>query len=374
MRRKDRSFAALSAILLSITLCTAVYAGEHSSVVNESPIVLRTQGSFTVGGATLTHKGTFSRDHFLEPQGQTAYGDHAYVFYQIPVDAKTYPIVFQHGGAQTKRTWESTLDGREGFQNLFLRKGYSVYLLDQPRMGEAGLALKADSGKNPYAANPLYADKTLYELCRIGVYPNQFKTSQFPKGDAALDAFQRSWATYSGELDDDLNAQALSALFEKIGPAILFTHSMGGTIGWRTPILTDKVKAIAAFEPGGTPFIFPEGEVPEALPTTYAPVIATAKPVPLKDFEKLIKVPMLLLYGDNIAEQSSKQIGPDKWRSELDMAKKFVAAVNRHGGNAELIHLPDIGIRGNTHFLMSDLNNEEIADLTQKWLKKQNLD
>ena len=83
---------------------------------------------------------------------------------------------------------------------------------------------------------------------------------------------------------------------------------------------------------------------------------------------------MLLLYGDNIAEQSSKQIGPDKWRSELDMAKKFVAAVNRHGGNAELIHLPDIGIRGNTHFLMSDLNNEEIADLTQKWLKKQNLD
>lgn len=59
MRRKDRSFAALSAILLSITLCTAVYAGEHSSVVNESPIVLRTQGSFTVGGATLTHKGTF---------------------------------------------------------------------------------------------------------------------------------------------------------------------------------------------------------------------------------------------------------------------------------------------------------------------------
>ena len=56
------------------------------------------------------------------------------------------------------------------------------------------------------------------------------------------------------------------------------------------------------------------------------------------------------------------------------MAKKFVAAVNRHGCNAELIHLPDIGIRGNTHFLMSDLNNEEIAYLTQKWLKKQNLD
>lgn len=374
MRTKIRSVKALSAIFLSVALCTAACAGEQRAVVEESPLVLRTQGSFTVGGGTLTHEGSFSREHFLEPQGQTAYGDHAYIFYQIPVDAKKYPIVFQHGGAQTKRTWESTLDGRDGFQNIFLRKGYSVYLVDQPRMGEAGLALKADSGKNPYAANPLYADKTLYELCRIGVYPNQFQISQFPKGKAALDAFQRSWTTYSGELDDELNAKALSALFEKIGHAILFTHSMGGTIGWRTPILTDKVKAIVAFEPGGTPFIFPEGEVPEALPTTYAPVIATAKAVPLKDFEKLAQVPMLLLYGDNIAEKSSKEIGPDKWRSELDMAKKFVAAVNRHGGKAELIHLPDIGIRGNTHFLMSDLNNKEIADLTQKWLKQKQLD
>lgn len=372
--RSNRVIPVLAALFFASSLCATVHAQGQSNTAGEKPMVLQTQGSFTVGGSTLTHEGTFSREHFLEPQGQTAYGDHAYVFYQVPTEAKKYPIVFQHGGAQTKRTWESTLDGREGFQNIFLRKGYSVYLVDQPRMGEAGLALKVDSGKNPYAANPLYADKTLYELCRIGVYPDQFKISQFPKGKAALDAFQRSWTTYSGELDDDLNAQALSALFEKIGPAILFTHSMGGTVGWRTPILTDKVKAIVAFEPGGTPFIFPEGEVPEALPTTYAPVIATAKAVPVKDFEKLTKVPMLLLYGDNIAEKSSKEIGPDKWRSELDMAKKFVAAVNRHGGKAELIHLPEIGIRGNTHFLMSDLNNKEIADLTQKWLKKQNLD
>lgn len=374
MTIKNRCVIALSSLFFATVLCITAQAQAQNADLSEEPIVLRTQGSFTVGGATLTHEGTFSREHFLEPQGQTAYGDHAYVFYQIPVNAKKYPIVFQHGGAQTKRTWESTLDGRDGFQNIFLRKGYSVYLIDQPRMGEAGLALKADSGKNPYAANPLYADKTLYELCRIGVYPNQFKTSQFPKGDKALEAFQRSWTTYSGELDDDLNAQALSALFEKIGPAILFTHSMGGTIGWRTPILTNKVKAIVAFEPGGTPFIFPEGEVPEALPTTYAPVIATAKAVALKDFEKLTQIPMLLIYGDNIAQNSSKEIGPDKWRSELDMAKKFVAAVNRHGGKAKLIHLPEIGIRGNTHFLMSDLNNKEIADLTQKWLQDQLLD
>ena len=58
----------------------------------------------------------------------------------------------------------------------------------------------------------------------------------------------------------------------------------------------------------------------------------------------------------------------DKWRSEFDMAKKFAAAVNSHGGNAAVIHLPEIGIYGNTHFLMSDLNNKEIAELMEKWL------
>lgn len=364
------SFAAFAATFAA-ALCLASPLSAEAPA--NAPIVLETQGSFTVGGGTLTHEGTFSREHFLEPQGQVAYGDHAYVFYQVPVKANAYPIVFQHGGAQTKRTWESTLDGRDGFQNIFLRKGYAVYLLDQPRMGEAGLALKAAGPENPYAKNPLYADKTLYELCRIGVWPNRFDGVAFPEGEAAEEAFQRAWTPYAGELDDDVNAAALGKLFERIGPAILFTHSMGGTIGWRTPALTENVKAIVAFEPGGSPFVFPEGEVPVASRAVYAPVSATAIGVPLERFEKLTKLPILVLYGDNIADKPSNEVGPDKWRSERDMAEKFVAAVNRHGGKAEIVRLPDVGIRGNTHFLMSDLNNREVAEFVQKWLEKQGL-
>ena len=130
----------------------------------------RESGSFAIGGSTLKHDGVFRTDHFLEPEGQIAYGDHAYAFYQVPVDARPYPLIFQHGGAQCKRTWETTPDGREGFQTLFLRKGYTTVLIDQPRMGEAGLALKADDGRNPYAKNPLYADKTMYMLCRCGIF------------------------------------------------------------------------------------------------------------------------------------------------------------------------------------------------------------
>ncbi len=374
----------VSTILLGLALSTSLLAtsmGQAAEKLVEQdkkpPIVLETQGSFSVGGTTVQHAGEFSMQHFLEPEGQQAYGDHAYVFYQIPVQAKKYPIVFQHGGAQSKRTWESTPDGREGFQNIFLRKGYSVYLLDQPRIGEAGLATEPVVEGNPYAKNPMYADRALYMLSRVGVYENQpvpFSEAQVPQDKESLDQFQRTWTPYTGNLNDDINSAALAKLLEKTGPSILVTHSMGGTIGWRTPFLTDNVKAIVAFEPGGTPFLFPEGEVPEPSPTTYAPVAAQAKGVSLSDFQKLTKMPIILYYGDNIADKPSALVGPDKWRSELDMAQKFVAAVNRHGGDAILVHLPDIGVKGNTHFLMADLNNEQIANLMTKWLKEKGLD
>ena len=317
--------------------------GSFAVVDAAKPIAIQEQGSFAVGGSTVKHTGTFSTKNFLSPEGQTAYGDHAYVFYQIPVKAKKYPLIFQHGGAQSKRTWESTPDGREGFQNIFLRKGYGVYLIDQPRIGEAGLSTEAAGDKNPWAGNPLYADKTLFMLSRVGLYdgdtPHVFDNSAFPKDAESINQFQRSWTCYTGELDNDINADALAALFDKIGDGILVTHSMGGTIGWRTPFRTDKVKAIVAFEPGGTPFLL---------------LGASAQAVPLEDFMKLTKIPIVLYYGDNI-EKSSELVGPDKWYTELDMAKKFVAAVNRHGGDAMLVELPKIGLKGNTHFLMGDL-------------------
>lgn len=375
---KKMAAAVLAASILTGTSWAADTASVPARTAAQKPIVLETQGSFAIGGTAVKHDGTYSDQHFLEPQGQKAYGDHAYVFYQIPVQAKKYPIVFQHGGAQSKRTWETTPDGREGFQNIFLRKGYSVYLLDQPRIGEAGLATVPDNGANPYASNPMYADKALYQLCRVGTFdgdqPVPFKNTAFPKDAVSYDQFQRTWTPYEGQLDDDVSADALAKLFDKIGPAVLVTHSMGGTVGWRTPFRTDNVKAIVAFEPGGSPFLFPEGEVPQAEIPVYAPVAAQAKAVPLKDFMKLTKIPIILYYGDNIADKPSKQVGPDKWRSEFDMAKKFVAAVNRHGGHAEIVHLPDIGIKGNTLFLMSDLNNQQIADLMANWLHKQGLD
>lgn len=339
-------------------------------------IPLAAQGSFTVGGSYVTHPGTFKQDNFIAPDGQRAYGDFAYVKYQTPANAKPLPLIFQHGGAQSSRTWESTVDGREGFDTLFLRKGYSVYLLDQPRSGKSNLSTQAVTPDTPWASNPMYGDKTLWLLSRMGHYDGNGKpvaNAQFPEGEAAYQAFQQAWTIGSGPLDNDLNADVLAQLVNKTDGAILVTHSMGGTIGWRAALRSDKVKAIVAWEPGGTPFIFPENEIPKITQARFEALSGAAMGVPMNEFLKLTKIPIVLYYGDYI-QVGSENVGEDKWGTELAMAKQFVDTINRHGGDATLVHLPEIGIKGNSHFLMGEKNNRQLADLMAAWLKEKGLD
>jgi len=92
------------------------------------------------------------------------------------------------------------------------------------------------------------------------------------------------------------------------------------------------------------------------------------------EFTRLTKIPIVIYYGDNIPEKPSANPGQEQWRIFFEMAKKWRDIVNRHGGDVTLVHLPDIGIRGNTHFPMSDLNNVQIADQVSKLLSEKKLD
>lgn len=100
------------------------------------------------------------------------------------------------------------------------------------------------------------------------------------------------------------------------------------------------------------------------------------KPVslPLSDFLHLTKIPIIIYYGDNIPDKPSVNPGQEQWRVFLERAKEWKDAVNRRGDDVTLVHLPKIGIRGNTHFPFSDLNSMEIADLLSKFLKDKGLD
>jgi pimeloyl-ACP methyl ester carboxylesterase len=163
----------------------------------------------------------------------------------------------------------------------------------------------------------------------------------------------------------------MSALFAKIGPAILFTHSQGGGPGWLTAIKNTNVRAVVAFEPESG-FIFPENELPLAMLSAAGTLSPEA--VPLAAFEKLTRIPIVVYYGDNFPVEPTTERGQDNWRVRLAMARLWVDAINRHGDDARLMHLPEIGIRGNTHFLMSDLNNVQIADQVSRFFAEKRLD
>jgi hypothetical protein len=94
----------------------------------------------------------------------------------------------------------------------------------------------------------------------------------------------------------------------------------------------------------------------------------------MADFMKLTKIPIIIFYGDNIPEKPIDNPGQDGWRVRLEMARKWRDAVNRHGGNVTVVHLPEVGIHGNTHFPFSDLNNKQVADLMSKFISEKKLD
>ena len=353
----------ITVLALSVGLCLP--AGDVTAKEKLPPLMIQEQGSFAAGGKIVTTPGTFDPRTPTNPAGQTLHGDHAYVFYQIPVNAHKLPLVFLHGAGQFSKTWESTPDGREGFQNIFLRRGFGVYLVDQPRRGDAGRSTQETT------ISATTDDQLWFGNFRVGNWPDFFEGVQFPRDAESLNQYFRQMTPNTGPFDVQVVSDAVAALFDWVGPGIMVTHSQGGGGGWFTAIKSENVRAIVSYEPGSN-FPIPEDEMPPALPSGIDTLEGV--PVPLKDFMKLTRIPIIIYYGDFIPATRSEFPGPDHWRTRLQMARVWADAVNNKGGDVTVVHLPEIGIKGNTHFPFSDLNNLEIADLLSKWLHEKNLD
>lgn len=358
----------LAAIAVSMVLAVMPlisYADDKADVgiMQKKPLIIMDQGSFTVGGRVIKESGTYDESHALSPAGQEKHVDQGYVFYQVPANAKKVSLVFLHGAGQSGASFETTPDGREGFQTIFLRKGYPVYLMDQPRRGRAGTS-GVEGTVKPVADEALW-----FDIFRFGHYPKYFDHVQIPHTKEAEEQFWQKGTPNTGAFDPKLAAQALSAAVDRAGPSVLVTHSQGGLPGWLGAMENGKVRAIIALEPG-VGFVFPKEEAPAPL-TSSSPFGPLAPyPVEMEEFLKLTKIPILMIFGDNISEKPSPHGGEDNWRVRLQEARLMAEAINRHGGHAEVLHLPDIGIYGNTHFLFEDRNNGQIADIMEKWLEK----
>lgn len=324
-----------------------------------TPLVIKKQGAFSAGGVVVKSDGVFDplKPWNVQQGGQTRHGDHADVFYQIPMNPKKYSMVFLHGYGQSRRSWQTTADGREGFADMFLRKNYSVYLVDQPGRGEAGQTTK------PGNITGIPDDQTWFTQFRIGQYPNFYEGVQFPKDSASLDQFFRMMTPNTGNVDEATIVNAMSAVMDRSGDGVLFTHSAGGAPGWKTAIRNSKVKAVVAIEPGG--FVFPEGEAPEGN--------RGGRSVPLAEFKQLTHIPIIVYYGDYIPKDETNAASLNFWRNVLATARQWAKVVNAYGGDATIVYLPDAGIKGNTHFIMSDLNNKVIVEHLTGWLNRKGL-
>jgi hypothetical protein len=250
-----------------------------------------------------------------------------------------------HGGGLTGVTYETTPDGREGWLNYFLRKGWSVYNSDAVERGRAGWAQYPDIFKSEpvflTTANP-------FERFRIGDGPNSYDPdpakrklmpgSQFP--NEAYENFVKQgvprWTT-----NDDATVAAYIAEIDRVGPCIILFHSQAGTFGFKVAqARPDKVKALIAIEPAG--------------------VGDPAKVDVLKN------IPTLFVYGDYIERDS-------RWPKIRATGIAFADAMKAAGGSVDVVDLPKAGIQGNSHLMMMDKNNTEVAGLIQNWLEGKSL-
>lgn len=327
--------------------------------VPEGALVIAEQGMFSAGGTVITSDGTFDvSNYYLSREGSTSHVDHANVFYQIPAEETGLPMVFLHGYGQSRMGWMTTPDGRPGWSDLFLRMGHSVFLIDQPRRGEAGQTSVAGT------MTTVPSDQTWYTQFRIGTYLNNEFTrnegSRFPEGDEVLDQFLRQMTPDTGmdnaggdqNIDNTVVAQAVAATIDEVyartgKDSILVTHSQGGMPGWETARYTDHIAAIVAIEPGMAPQV--DGEDYHAL------------------LEK--NIPVTLYYGDYIGQEFTDVPAAGMWAMMSSSADTFTEAYHAAGGNSTVVRLPEEGITGNDHFMFQDLNNDVIAEHVEAWIQ-----
>lgn len=358
-------------IALALMMSASINAQPKNSKEPE-PITLKTMGSLLFGGTVISRA-----------DGDTFHGDHGYAQYYVPQNPREFPLIMWHGMGQSGRSWESTPDGREGFQSILTRRDWPVYIIDQPRRGRAGYTQA--KAHDPNSAPTTARESSAWNAFRNGIWtPPQpatlFPGIQFPSDAASIDQFFRQQTPDTGEeprTDEHRKfmGETMVALLQRTGPAILITHSNSGQYGWFSAMAApDKLKAIVAYEPGQ--FVFPEGEAQIEVPfqNELAGTTLQGLTVSLEEFKKLTQMPIVIIYGDNISTELSDVFNVEVWRIASTRAKAFVEAVNRHGGRASLVMLPDIGLKGNTHAPFADLNNLEIADHLESWLKAQGLD
>ena len=338
----------------AIGLAAALTAAPITASADDAPITLKTMGSFHIGGRLVEISGRPVKEIVLNAGGVPARIDpngryqveQMYVQYFIPQNERgAAPLLMWHGGGLTGVTYESTPDGREGWLNYFLRAGWAVYNSDAVERGRAGWAQYPDI----FTTEPVFLPvANPFERFRIGMgagsYADDPDKRRVPEGAQfpveAYGNFVKQIVPRWTSTDAAITAAYLAEV-DKVCPCVILFHSQAGQFAFNVAqARPDKIKALVAVEP--------------------AAVGDPAKVDALKG------IPILIVYGDYIPLDSR---WPKMHQNGVDFADKITAA----GGSVDIVELPKIGIRGNSHMLMMDKNNLEVAAVIQKWLADKGL-
>ena len=332
----------------SVSAAQGTLSGAASAQAT-GPLMLQSQGSFFVGGqdeqsdglGPAPIPGLFGTDG-------TWTVNQMYVQFERPYRVSHLPIVLIHGCCLTGKTWETTPDGRMGWYEYFVRQGFPTYEIDQVARGRSGFDMtainevvmgKADISHLPYILSAGHEDA--WRVFRFGPqFPTAFPGEQFPVWTAAPNG--QFWKQMVPDLNQSLpqptpTVAALSQLSIGLAGAILVSHSESGPFPFQSAhISTQGIAGIISIEPGSC---------------TGLDVAAVAK------------IPALILFGDNVSQSPF-------WANSLQTCMDFAAQVKAAGGNIQVLQLPSLGIRGNSHMLMQDLNNLVIGRLLVQWIEQ----
>jgi len=340
------------------------------------PVVRRT--SFYVGG---TYGGP--------PEARVMHGQ-MYVETLTPeAPSHPYPLVLIHGAGQTATNWMTTPDGRQGWADWFAEHGWTVCLIDQPARGRSAWQPGLDGELKPITAAVIERLFTAPE--NFGSWPQATLHTEWPggerKGRAGDPIFDQFYAglvpSLANSESERLMQAAGAALLDRIGPAILITHSQAGLFGW---LIADArpalVKAIVALEPAGPPYrdaLFQTGfERPfglTTLPLTYDPPVSPASPL---EFEQQAEAD-----APDLSPCWSQKAKPRRLKnlaaipvlvatSEASYHAQYDHCTARYlqeaGVSTDFVRLADKGIRGNGHMMMLEKNSLDIASFIDAWL------
>ena len=346
-------FIAGLVVAASLALVTTATAQDFNDLrTPRSPLVLKAQGSFFVGGEIVFRDGLLGEpiDHPVPLSGKMAVNQ-MYVQYMIPSGKVKVPVVMVHGGTLTGKSYETTPDGRMGWDEYFVRNGHAVYVADQVNRGRSGF----DQSQINIVRSGIASPSTLPNILRLdtdyswvafGFGPEPgvpFPDTQFPVEAAdefakqGVPDFNHGIPTSVEKVNEQLTTKAMSDLAVKLKGAVLMGHSQSNRYPMLAALLNPgAVKATVALDacPDG---FFDGADLTDAQLST------------------LVDVPML---------------GVASGRNPASICDDFINRFTALGGKAQLIFPPDFGIHGNTHMMMLDKNNQQIADLIMKWIDK----